>query len=151
MTTADNGARLADEIRLLVDLIVERAAPWLDSLVEEGHGTDAGQDHTGGNDPGGNDTGGTGAAERGWCPLCAVLAICRGERVDVAARLVDQLTQLLALLRAVLADRWHPHEGVHVPGAPAPRPERDRREPSRVQHVPVRPRARGEPDADGGR
>ncbi|WP_007027846.1 hypothetical protein, partial [Saccharomonospora iraqiensis] len=120
MTTADNGARLADEIRLLVDLIVERAAPWLDSLVEEGHGTEAGDDHTGG-----NDTDGTGEAERGWCPLCAVLAICRGERVDVAARLVDQLTQLLALLRAVLADRWHPHEGVHMPGSPAPRPEPD--------------------------
>lgn len=146
MTTADNGARLADEIRLLVDLIVERAAPWLDSLAEEGHGAGAGEDHTGGDDPGG-----TGEAERGWCPLCAVLAICRGERVDVAARVVDQLTQLLALLRAVLADRWHPHEGVHMPGSPAPRPARDRREPSRVQHVPVRPRARREPDADGGR
>ena len=51
MTTENgtDGAQLADEIRLLVDLVVERAKPWLDSVLEAGHGhghTDTGPRRT---------------------------------------------------------------------------------------------------------
>jgi hypothetical protein len=55
---------------------------------------------------------------------------------DPALRGLDRAADLVALLRAVLADRWEP--GVpHMPGfTPAPRPP----EPGRVQRIPVRRR-----------
>ncbi|EHK86691.1 hypothetical protein [Saccharomonospora azurea] len=139
-----DGARLADEIRLLVDLVVERARPWLDSVVGAGHGTTHTEAHT----EAASEDGHTGCGGRDRCPLCFVTALCRGERGDVAARVLEQVTQLLALVRAVLADRWEPEQGVHMPGfRPPPRPEPDERRERRVQHVTVRPRAEWEPDA----
>lgn len=115
-TTA--AASLAEEIRLLVDLVVERAAPWLDGVVAAGHGSVR-------EEPGGC----------GWCPLCAIVAVVRGERPEFVARLVEHAARLVALLRAVLADRWEPEQGVHMPGfQPPPRePKSDR-----VQHISVR-------------
>ncbi|WP_326569737.1 hypothetical protein VSH64_01380 [Amycolatopsis rhabdoformis] len=112
------GLRLAEEIRLLVELVVERAAPWLEGLVAAGHGRDETPEVP---EPGAaaGDAGGSGC---GWCPLCAIVAVVRGERPEFAARLLEQAAQLVALLRAVLADRWEPDEGVHMPGfRPAPR------------------------------
>ncbi|PXY28043.1 hypothetical protein [Prauserella muralis] len=123
---ADTATRLAEEIRLLVDLVVERAAPWLEGVLAAGHGE---REHT---EPRGG---------CGWCPLCAVVALARGERPEVAARVLEHAAQLIALLRAVLADRWEPDEGVHMPGyTPAPRPEPEPSGNGRVQHVAVRPR-----------
>lgn len=132
---------LAEEIRLLVDLVVERAAPWLDGVAAAGHGAPAkdgaaaqesGTEHA---DREGDTSGDTGC---GWCPLCALVAIARGERPEFAVRVLEQAAQLIALLRAVLADRWAPDEGVHMPGyQPPPRPEPAG---SRVQHIPVRRR-----------
>ncbi|GAB3477261.1 hypothetical protein GCM10027521_09470 [Amycolatopsis cihanbeyliensis] len=112
MTEETAAARLAEEIRLLVELVVERAAPWLDGLVAAGHGGTDGGEHRqreAEEEPAGPTT-------CGWCPLCAVVAVARGERPEFAARLLDQATQLVALLRAVLADRWEPEQGVHMPG-----------------------------------
>ncbi|MTD53528.1 hypothetical protein [Amycolatopsis pithecellobii] len=117
MTEAD-ATNLAEEIRLLVEMVVERAAPWLDGIVAAGHGESERP-----------------AADCGWCPLCAVVSVVRGERPELAARVVEQLAQLVALLRAVLADRWDPEHGFHMPGfQPESKPE-----PSspRVQHIPV--------------
>ncbi|WP_199431856.1 hypothetical protein [Qaidamihabitans albus] len=135
MTSYEEGsASLAEEIRLLVEMVVERAAPWLDGVVAAGHGATGEGAGTGEQE---HDAGGC-----GWCPLCAIVAVVRGERPEFAARLFEQAAQLVALLRAVLADRWEPQEGVHMPGfrpAPAedgPAPER----PLRVQHIAVRPR-----------
>jgi hypothetical protein len=146
MTTTENrtegpdGVRLTDELRLLVDLVLERAQPWLDSVVGAGHGTAGTSAETAEGDA---DCGG-----RDRCPLCLVVALCRGERSDVAARVLEQATQVVALLRAVLADRWEPEQGVHMPGfRPQPRPEPDERRARRVQHVTVRPRAEWEPHA----
>lgn len=143
MTTTGNGAErpdathLAEEIRLLVDLVVERARPWLDSVVAAGHGRTRADE-----DP-------EACGDRDRCPLCVVVALCRGEHVDVAARVLEHVTQLLALLRAVLADRWEPEDGVHLPGfrPPSRGPEPDERRGRRVQHVAVRPRDQWEPDA----
>lgn len=117
MTDAD-GARLAEEIRLLVDMVVERAAPWLEGVVTAGHGQAERE-----------------APNCGWCPLCAIVAVVRGERPELVARVAEQLAQLIALLRAVLADRWEPEAGFHMPGfQPNPKPE----PPSgRVQRIPV--------------
>jgi hypothetical protein len=118
MTEAD-GTSLAEEIRLLVEMVVERAAPWLEGVVAAGH----------------DGSGEREAPDCGWCPLCAVVAVVHGERPEFAARLVEQLAQLVALLRAVLADRWEPEQGFHMPGfQPAAKPEPPS---ARVQHIPV--------------
>jgi hypothetical protein len=117
MTEAD-GANLAEEIRLLIEMVIERAAPWLEGVVAAGHGAPERD-----------------AAACGWCPLCAIVAVVHGERPEFAARLLEQAAQLVALLRAVLADRWEPEEGLHMPGfQPVPKPEPAS---ERVQHIPV--------------
>jgi hypothetical protein len=148
-----SGVSLAEEVRLLVEMVVERAAPWLDGVIAAGHGTAAGT----GEEAGGTVTGqSTPEGGCGWCPLCAVVAVARGERPEFAARVLEQATQLIALLRAVLADRWEPQEGVHMPGfqpatAPAeepPAPARGEPEGTRVQRIPVRPRAQWHPDGE---
>lgn len=124
--TEAQAASLAEEIRLLVEMVVERAAPWLEGVIAAGHGPGP---------EGPENTGNSGAASCGWCPLCAVVAVVRGERPEFAARLLEQATQIIALLRAVLADRWEPGAGVHMPGfQPTPREPG----PDRVQHIPVR-------------
>jgi len=121
------GPRLAEEIRLLAEMVVEKAAPWLEGVVAAGHG-----------DP---DQAKPDGSACGWCPLCAIVAVVRGERPELVARVLEQLAQLVALLRAVLADRWEPDEGVHMPGfRPAPRPPADASASVRVQHITVRRR-----------
>jgi hypothetical protein len=130
-----DGLRLAEELRLLVEMVVEKAAPWLEGVVAAGHG-----------DP---DQAKPEASACGWCPLCAIVAVVRGERPEFAARLLEQLAQLVALLRAVLADRWEPDEGVHMPGfRPAPRPATDDVASPRVQHITVRRRDEWRPDRE---
>jgi hypothetical protein len=132
---AADGLRLAEELRLLVEMVVEKAAPWLEGVVAAGHG-----------DP---DQAKPEGSACGWCPLCAIVAVVRGERPEFAARLLEQLAQLVALLRAVLADRWEPDEGVHMPGfRPAPRPAADDMASPRVQHITVRRRDEWRPDRE---
>ena len=107
-------------------------------MLAAGHGTDTGEAKTGG-------------SACGWCPLCAIVAVVRGERPEFAARLLEQLAQLVALLRAVLADRWEPEEGVHMPGfRPAPRAAEPVGAPAspRVQHITVRKRDEWRPDRE---
>ncbi|HEX6356292.1 hypothetical protein [Actinophytocola sp.] len=103
------GTRLVEELLLLVEAVADRAGPWLDRVADSNEGGSC-----------------------SWCPLCAAVAVLRGESNDLAARGMDGAADLVALLRAVLADRWEP--GVsHMPGF---RPDD---EPStRVQHIPVR-------------
>ncbi|WP_371827682.1 hypothetical protein [Amycolatopsis sp. WQ 127309] len=116
-------------------MVVEKAAPWLEGVVAAGHG-----------DP---DQAKPEASACGWCPLCAIVAVVRGERPEFAARLLEQLAQLVALLRAVLADRWEPDEGVHMPGfRPAPRPPAGATASARVQHITVRRRDEWRPDRE---
>lgn len=132
-TEDGDGLRLAEEIRLLVEMVVEKAAPWLEGVVAAGHGTAEVKPDSSG---------------CGWCPLCAIVAVVRGERPEFAARLLEQLAQLVALLRAVLADRWEPDGGVHMPGfRPEPKPAADASSP-RVQHITVRRRDEWRPDRE---
>ncbi|WP_410588727.1 hypothetical protein [Amycolatopsis sp. lyj-23] len=127
MSEAEHGPRLAEEIRLLAELVAEKAAPWLDGVLAAGHGPP--------------DEAKPDGSACGWCPLCAIVAVVRGERPELVARLAEQLAQLVALLRAVLADRWEPEEGVHMPGfKPAPRAAADATTATRVQHIAVRRR-----------
>ncbi|HEU5473988.1 MAG TPA: hypothetical protein VFV67_25360 [Actinophytocola sp.] len=93
---------------MLLDAVADRAGPWLDRVAAGDH-----EQH-----------------DAQWCPACAVLALVRGEPPELATRGLDRAADLVALLRAVLADRWEP-DVVHMPGF---RPER----PTRVQRIPVR-------------
>lgn len=132
-------ASLTEELRLLVDMVIERAAPWLDGVLSAGHGSPDAKGPNGG--WGHAPSGGVGAeppqdaADCGWCPLCAIVAMVRGERPEFVARVMEQAAQLVALLRAVLADRWEPEQGVHMPGFQPP-PQESKTD--RVQHISVR-------------
>lgn len=160
-TGEDDGiTNLSQEIRLLVEMIVEHAMPWLESVVSAGHGSASGSTGEQGAD---RETGETtttaaeeGSRDGGWCPLCAVVAIVRGERPELAARLAEQAARLVALLRAVLADRWYADSEGSTPGfgageEPFGQPSGDavagragRTGRRRVQHIPVRPRETGQ-------
>jgi len=167
--TGYDGASLTEEIRLLVELVVEHAAPWLDGLVSAGHGTEHTKEDRDVATPSGN---------CGWCPLCAIVNVVHGERPEFVARLLEQAAQLIALLRAVLADRWEPQDGVHMPGfhpasarqsavppqsgpsqdgpshtapaqaAPWPSARQDDPSAGRVQHIAVRKSAQWQPDRE---
>jgi hypothetical protein len=107
--SAEPGSRLVEELRLLVEAVAERAGPWLDRAAAE-----------------------PSDGSCSWCPVCAAVALLRGEPNALAGRGLDGAADLVALLRAVLADRWEP--GVsHKPGfTPDEKPS------ARVQHIPVR-------------
>ncbi|OLR95158.1 hypothetical protein [Actinokineospora bangkokensis] len=117
---ADPGSRLADELALLLSAVAERAGPWLDRVAVSEHDEHAAP-------------GGVCAS----CPVCAFIALLRGEPNPMAAGALERLADVVALLRAVLADRWEPGEP-HMPGfrpdPPAPT------ENPRVQRIPVRRR-----------
>jgi hypothetical protein len=107
------GARLAEELRLLLDALAERAEPMLNRLAaprEQG-------EHT--------------PATCGWCPLCAAMALVRGERPELAVKAAEHASGLLSVLRMALA----------TPPAEEPEPEEPARE--RVQHITVRRRDNG--------
>lgn len=150
-STADGAANLGHELKLLVDLVVEHSAPWLDGVVAAGHGPEGNGGHAPGSAQAGDDAASQPGTNCGWCPLCAVVNVARGERGEFSARALDQAAQVVALLRAVLADRWHPDDGVHMPGfqpeKPATSPRRrdgertaagnGSRPGARVQHIEV--------------
>lgn len=100
-------AALGNEIKQLVDLVVEHSESKVDGLIraaamagEAGHLGEVGAEGT----------------SCGWCPICAMVNVTKGERAELSGKMIDQLTHLVAVLRAVLADRWNPGEGVHMPG-----------------------------------
>ncbi|MER6876873.1 hypothetical protein ABT279_42655, partial [Amycolatopsis sp. NPDC000673] len=80
-------------------MVIERAAPWLEGVLAAGHGSPE--------EPGAEGASGVedSTSGCGWCPLCAIVAVVRGERPEFVARVLEQAAQLVALLRAVLADR----------------------------------------------
>jgi hypothetical protein len=113
--SADPGSRLVEELRLLADAVADRAGPVLDRVAD---------DH------------GDGGSSCTWCPLCAAVAVMRGEPNELAARGLDAAADLVALLRAVLADRWEPG-APHMPGFT---PSHAHSSPGsvNVEHIPVR-------------
>lgn len=122
--SAEPGTRLLEEIVLLLDAVAERLGPHLDQVAAEHDGPP------------------------GKCAWCAVGALVRGEPNELAATTLDRAADMVALLRAVLADRWEPGvphmPGFRPPGRPGRAPEPKQRENRPVQHIPLRrPRHRG--------
>ena len=115
------GARLAEELRLLLDALAERAQPLLNRLArgDSEHDPDAG--HT--------------PATCGWCPVCAGMALLRGERPELAVRAAEHAAGLLAVLRSALAERAPAPASASASSSdePTPPPPADR-----VQHITVR-------------
>ncbi|MFE9745864.1 hypothetical protein ACFYOT_13230 [Saccharothrix saharensis] len=93
-------AKLAEELRLLLDAAAERAQPWLHRMAAA---------------EGEHDT-----KTCGWCPLCNAVALARGDRSELAAKAAEHVAGLIAVLRAALAEP--------APAAPdeSPRPEKPR-------------------------
>jgi hypothetical protein len=111
----DPGTRLTEELKLLLDAVADQAGPWLDKLTTGSH-----DEHP---------------VACGWCPLCALVSLLRGHPSELAGVVLERMAELIALLRAVLADRWDPGT-VHAPGfRPPPAPPY---EGPRVQKIPVR-------------
>jgi hypothetical protein len=111
------GAKIAEEFKLLLGVLADRAEPWLTKLAT----TPDGAEHT--------------PATCGWCPLCAGMAVLRGDRPELAVRAAEHASGLLAVLRASLAER--------PPAAPESEPEAEepQPEPERVQKIAIRRRA----------
>jgi hypothetical protein len=118
---APPGAKLAEEFKLLLGVLAERAEPWLARLAN----TPEGAEHS--------------PATCGWCPLCAGLAVLRGERPELAVRAAEHASGLLAVLRASLAER-PPAEATQAQAEAADEPAP---EPERVQKITIRRRGSG--------
>ncbi|MGH3622810.1 MAG: hypothetical protein ACRDQ5_13590 [Sciscionella sp.] len=123
---------VAEELRSLLDVVAARAEPWLHEVGSIRHG----EQHN--------------PATCNWCPLCAALAVIRGERPELAIRAAEHAAGLLAVVRAALAQEQpadapgaepeHPSERSPV-GAEEPPARR-----SRVQRIDLR--RRGKADGD---
>ncbi len=100
-------AKLAEELRLLLDAAAERAQPLLNKLTEGDH------------DPG----------TCGWCPLCNAVALVRGDRSELAAKAAEHVAGLIAVLRAALAEP--------VASSASSAEEAPATAKPRVQHIPV--------------
>lgn len=163
--SSDRMAGLGQEVKLLAELVLDNSAPWLESLEAAGHGSDTGEHAPSAHEPAEEGAGDEASDDKhpGWCPWCMLVDLARRDRPDISGRAMGQATQLVSVLRAVLADRFHPAEGVHLPSfgrgsededadaesdvddepaagdaeasEPAPQP---RRNGSRVQRIPVR-------------
>jgi len=122
--------RLVEELRLLMDVVGQRTQPLVERLLVRIGAVE----HTG-----------EGTASCDWCPLCRGVALLRGERPELAARLTEHVTGLLAVLRQALVeqpsgsaagnghdgDEHHDRSSSTVPGTGAAEPV------SRVQRIRV--------------
>jgi hypothetical protein len=58
-----------------------------------------------------------------WCPVCALVAALRGEQPELTARLAEQASGLMMLLRLMVQSHQDPGHGHHhAPAADAPDP-----------------------------
>ncbi|WP_141978268.1 hypothetical protein [Saccharothrix saharensis] len=112
-------AKLAEELRLLLDAAAERAQPWLHRMAAA---------------EGEHDT-----RTCGWCPVCNAVALARGDRSELAAKAAEHVAGLIAVLRAALAEPAATGPAATGPAEEeAPRPDKPR-----VQHIPVVRRDQG--------
>lgn len=70
----------------------------------------------------------------GWCPICAAVALLRGQRSDAAERLVEQVSAAVQALRGLLAEQRTEPTG----DAPATDPAGSEPRSEHVQPIDVR-------------
>jgi hypothetical protein len=90
--------RIAEELRLLIDAVAEKAEPWLARIAADGAEHDA--------------------TTCDWCPVCAVAAVIRGERSEMAAKAAEHAAGLLAVLRMALQQQRPAQAPADEPQAP---------------------------------
>ena len=110
MTT---GADWLDSARRLIDAL--RPEPAEDGPAAGGPAADGPAAH---------------GADCGWCPVCQVAAIVRGDRPEVTAALADVLSTTAAALRSLAGE-------TPAPGAGAPSDEDPGDEPPVVQRIDI--------------
>ena len=106
--------QLLGELRGLLDTITGRAEDYLRGCASA----------EGGEVPG----------DCGWCPVCAAVALLRGQRSEIAERLVEQLSAAAQALRELLAE----HRNGPAPGDPEEEPTGSEQRSERVQSIDVR-------------
>jgi hypothetical protein len=100
IAVTDTHSELAEELRLLVETVLERIEP---NLRRAATGEGIGE-----------------WSSCSWCPLCAAVALVRGEHHEVLAALAEHGTAMVTVLREALAGM--PVDPVWPPGHdPAPR------------------------------
>lgn len=84
---AGDHAALADELRGYVSGALDLLEPWIEQVrdAEPAEGV-------------------TEPASCAVCPVCAVITVLRGGRSELAARMAEQATGLVAVLRAAIAE-----------------------------------------------
>ncbi len=123
---------LTAETRQLAEQLLDQVEPWMRRLREDRPA----------------DTADPMPATCTWCPLCALAAALRGERPELAVRLVEHASGLLAAAREALAQHGPGPHGPDQPAGEAGDRERARRT-ERVQRIDVRRPGPTPPDAAG--
>ncbi|WP_051341630.1 hypothetical protein [Pseudonocardia spinosispora] len=116
-------ASLADELREYAGGALDLLEPLVDRIREQPV----------------DDTTGPEPASCASCPVCALIAVLRGERSELAVRLADQAAGLLAVLRTALQEGVGadvPTPGHREPTA-TPRPTASTQGQPRVQRIQV--------------
>lgn len=81
----DGTERIVEELRMLLDAAASRAQGYLNGLNAEESATHS-------------------ETSCGWCPICAATSFVRGEHPELAARLGEQVTGLVTLLRQLVEE-----------------------------------------------
>ncbi|RCW44047.1 hypothetical protein DFQ14_105192 [Halopolyspora algeriensis] len=129
--------RSGEELRRLLDALAFRAEEYLLGL---GHGTDAQAD--GGDAAIGERARHASSGTCDRCPLCAAMALLRGDRPELSARLSEHMAAFVTLLRRVLAEEGEAAAGNEQASAETAEDlspdSADRTGSSKVQRIDVR-------------
>ena len=100
--TADHAALMA-ELRAIALAALDRLEPILERAAQAAsEATHDGPQQDPGTETAGDAAGGTSGCS--WCPVCALVALVKGEPHDLLTLVSTQLAALLALVRALLAE-----------------------------------------------
>ncbi|KAA2256548.1 hypothetical protein F0L68_26300 [Solihabitans fulvus] len=139
MTDKPSDQGLTEELRLLLTAVADRAQPWLQRVATAAEPSESGE------------SGQHDARTCGWCPLCAGMALLRGERPELAAKAAEHAVGLLTVLRAALREPAREPRSPQADGAPAEEPATAAQQDSpRVQRIEVRRRAETPGDRETG-
>ena len=115
---------LLADLRVLADTVLDFMDGVVDQLADRGD--------TAGTAPTAHGAGEHGAESRppattgcAWCPVCAAVALFRGENHELLTLLASQLAALIALVREWLARHLPGQPGSPEPTDPAPPEPRD--------------------------